>query len=567
VEMIVDIQPDLPKRIKGDPHRIRQCLLNLLSNAFKFTQKGQILLNVQKKDQASMPVLEFSVTDTGMGIPETTISRLFRPFVQADSSTTRRFGGTGLGLSIVKRLVELMGGEISVTSEPGKGSRFWFTLPLASVKDAVNSPAAVRNESILVVDDNASQRDALARQLKFSGYKVDVADDVTGALMHLRNACAERHSYAAMFVDEQIGGLESRILNQQTCNELRLHSTHCILLTCLNRKQQAEKISRALSTLILCKPVRHRELQKVLNTLQSGIASATPRRSTASVTAGHDKTLVVEKILSSLPGEVLLIEDNVVNQKVAVRFLQRLGVKVTVANNGAEGVDMLKHGNFALVLMDVQMPVMDGYEATRCIRRLSSSRRSIPIVALTANAMPEDRDNCLAVGMNDFLTKPLQIGKLEPIVNRYCASSPVYDDTLTDSQVKKVLETSSAAETKKTEPQVDMDRLNKVVGDDVTFLVELVDAYMQTVRETFSELQSALNSSDRGCIARTAHKLKGASANMCIFTVSELAATLESQAMMLTGKDLEDLVNRLEQHIQAAVAELMSATQAHKPAA
>jgi len=565
LELIVDVQPDLPARIKGDPQRIRQCLLNLLSNAYKFTQHGQILVAAQHRIQDNVPMLEFSVTDTGIGIAADTIGKLFRPFVQADSSTTRKFGGTGLGLSIVKRLVELMGGEIDVSSVPGKGSRFWFTVPMNVVEDATSmTQIGQRKEMVLLVADNEHLRDALSRQLNFIGYSVDAAADATGALALLRNACTMQQPYAVMFIDEQLDGLEARILNHQSCNELRLHNTQCILLTRINRKTEAEKMTHVLSTSILCKPVRHRELQKLLSTLHRRIPGT--GKAPISIASSQDKAPASDKSPPPLPGEVLLVEDNIVNQKVAVRFLQRLGAKVTVANNGAEGVELFKRGNYALVLMDVQMPVMDGYEATHLIRALDSDKRDVPIVALTANAMPEDRTNCLAAGMNEFLTKPLQLDKLGIIVNQYCSTASDGEDTLTEPQVNAVLE--SFAETKaKLETQVDLKRLYNVTGNDMSFLSELVDAYVQTAHEVISELNSASEANDTQRIARTAHKMKGASSNMCIFPVSEMASLLERQAATLDNTGIRNLITGLEQRVQLAISELMKATHAQKPAA
>ena len=210
------------------------------------------------------------------------------------------------------------------------------------------------------------------------------------------------------------------------------------------------------------------------------------------------------------------------------------------------------------------MPVMDGYEATHAIRKMESSKRNIPIVALTANAMPEDRNKCLAAGMNEFLTKPLQLDKLSPIVNQFCASAPEAH-TLTESQVNEVLESTNAQE--RLDAQVDLKRLYKVVSNDMSFLTELVDAYVQTAQETFSELKSAVDANDTQTIARTAHKLKGASSNMCIFSVSEIAASLEREADTLGNQDIRNTIAALEQRVHTAIEELMTATHAEKPAA
>ena len=567
IDFIVSVQPDLPSLINGDPHRMRQCILNLLSNAYKFTQQGHIHLTVTRVAHARRPTISVCVEDTGVGISPEAMAKLFRPFVQADASTTRKFGGTGLGLSIVKRLIELMGGEISVVSELGKGSRFWFTLPLESA-DALQVAHTTKTfpERLLVIDGNDLRRDTLVRQLKFDGYPVDNAADLQQAQELLRKAVNTQHSYAAIFVDEPFAGVDSQLFSHQSCNELRLHNAQCILLTPLNRKSHAERLGNIITTRTLSKPIRQRELGKLLSAI-SNPTTKSPQVTNAPLAAMQPLPSATEKPPAVLPGEVLLVEDNIVNQKVAVRFLQRLGARVTVASDGAEGVELLKRGEFALVLMDVQMPVMDGFEATRRIRELASDKRSVPIVALTANAMPEDRERCLAAGMNDFLTKPLQIDKLSPIVMQHCNHSPGHDAGLTALQIDALLAPSIGGANKITEPQVDLRKLYNVVGDDVAFLGELVDAYSQTVSDTFSELKSAVQRDDKESIGRSAHKLKGASSNLCISSVSEIAATLESQVQTLSTLDIESLIRKLHTHAQAAIKELAHAVTAQKPAA
>ena len=568
LELIVDVQPDLPSMIKGDPHRIRQCLLNLMSNAFKFTQQGEILIKVESKQNGIATMLEFSVTDTGIGISPQAAERLFQPFEQADSSTTRRFGGTGLGLSIIKRLVELMGGQIGVDSAEGQGSRFWFTIPLveSTMTAPIMKPQA-DHQRILVLAGNEHQRAALSRQLHALGYKVDQCNELQPALSLLKSAHSFQQTYSAMFLDVDIAGLRDTLLNHKAFNELQLHNTRCVLLCPVNRRQESQRIASSINARILCKPLRHRELIRHLIESPAQVNSAENENSIVPASTSATPTSKAEQLISRLPGHVLLVEDNVVNQKVAVRFLQRLGAKVTVASDGAEGVAILKRGNFALVLMDIQMPVMDGYEATRNIRELKSEKRSVPIVALTANAMPEDREKCLAAGMNDFLTKPVQIDKLTPIVNQYCKKQSYFDTTLSDNEVQAILSSRAANSPIAAASQVDFEKLLGVVGDDRDFLAELVSAYSQTAHEASAELHAAQQIDDREAIARIAHKLKGASSNMYINPVSELASTLEKKASAITGHEVNVMISTLEQCIQSALSELIQSAAAQKPAA
>jgi CheY-like chemotaxis protein len=414
LELIVDVQPDVPLHALSDPQRIRQCLINLVGNAIKFTQAGEVRLGVRTiKASGERVVFEFDVRDSGIGIDEATQRTLFQPFVQADSSTTRLFGGTGLGLSIVRRLIEMLGGTLGVESEPGAGSRFWFRLPLEVTASAASTqPERTRlGRRILVVVANASAREVMVATLAHAGYDATGTANATAALDDLDHASKSHQPYECAIVDRDL------------CDMDRLMRTHHvqsngspiarIVLAPVDAANDASLPEAAGFVGSLTKPVRARELVACLDrALGSEGNSSNPR------------VRPTDKAQPSAPkfaARALVVEDNAVNQRVAERFLERLGCEVCIANNGADGVEAYRDGAFDIVFMDLQMPVMDGIAATQRIRALEITRgKRTPIIALTANAMTGQLERCLASDMDGFLTKPLQSARLQEVLDRFC---------------------------------------------------------------------------------------------------------------------------------------------------
>jgi two-component system sensor histidine kinase/response regulator len=420
VELIVDVDPLVAATVRGDAQRIRQCLINLIGNASKFTSAGEVVVRVYNESAATDGPnrVRFDISDTGMGISPEALGRLFQPFEQADSSTTRRFGGTGLGLSIVRRLVELMGGEIHVASDLGKGSTFSLVLPLQPV--AVTLPVAGKapttQHRVLVVDDNATNRRVLQVQLRHAGYEVQLAGGAADGLTLLREAVRQRQPFDIALVDHQMPDIDGLHLGVSINQDATLRQTRLVMLTSLDRTSDLQRLREVGFAGYLTKPLRSRELLDCLATVLAADAREWHLQTQPIVT----RTVLAERHLSaSYVGRVLLVEDNVVNQKVASRFLERLGCEVTLATNGAEAVAAYPIG-FDLILMDMQMPVMDGYEATRVIRQLEGASLRTPIVALTADAMSGQLEVCLAAGMDGYLTKPIDVGQLREIIVRYC---------------------------------------------------------------------------------------------------------------------------------------------------
>jgi len=541
LELVLHIHPDLPGRVIGDPQRIRQCLINLVGNAIKFTRSGEIVLEVRNVGNRDGKVLaQFEVRDTGIGIAPDKLQTLFQPFVQADSSTTRHFGGTGLGLSIVRRLVEMMGGAVGLESELGKGSTFWFTLPLEPIAGEAGAPwsdaAAKSGRRILIVDNNETHRRVLAGQLMHAGYEVSLAAGGHEALQMLRQGVTDGHEYDIVLADYQLHDMDGATLGGQINASPQLSSARIVILTSLDRHSDIRRFASMGFAGYLTKPVRSRELLECFDRLLSRDASEWHLRSQPMVTSSM---LATTERMRRYRGNVLLVEDNAVNQKVAVRYLERMGCEVRVADNGAEGVRAYREGKFDIVLMDLQMPVMDGLTATREIRQLEAGRPMTPIVALTANAMSGQLERCLEAGMNAFLTKPLEIARLYETLERFGLGVTQQADA-----------TAPAEES--TAP-VDLAKLNEITDGDAEFTYELASTFISSGYQVINEITAALAAFDRVALARAAHKLKGASANIHAESVRESSHALEAQAESLDQPRLQELIERLHQAFTVTV--------------
>ncbi len=417
LELIVSVQPNVPRRVRGDPQRIRQCLINLIGNAIKFTPSGEVVVEAGVSEQEQgKALIRFEVSDTGIGIAPEIASNLYQPFVQADSSTTRNFGGTGLGLSIVKRLAEMMGGQVGIHSVPGKGSRFWFTLPLlideSSAVLAASDAVAARRR-VLVVDDNETARRVLAAHLTRAGQDVELAPSGKEAQRLLQQAILDKDCFDIVFTDHQMAELDGPALCKWIKNEPQLAATQVVLLTSLAQRSADEPSSQGFAAHLI-KPVRRLELLGCLNRIAAPGApdAQAPIPPASSPAHSHNETLA-----TLYHGHVLVVEDNAINQMVAQRFLERLGCKVGIAANGAEAVHACAQTRFDLILMDLQMPVMDGYVATREIRVAGAGRARTPIFALTANAIVGQLERCLAADMDGLLTKPLSVDRLREVLD------------------------------------------------------------------------------------------------------------------------------------------------------
>ncbi len=409
LELILPVPSVTRSLVRGDPSRLRQILLNLLSNAIKFTTQGEVAVTVEIENPSSeSSMVRFAVRDTGVGISADTRSRLFLPFSQADSTTTRRFGGTGLGLAISKRLVELMGGEIDVTSEQGKGSTFWFTARFGMPKEPETAPRPLTGRRILVVDDNATNRRVLQLQLERNGCEVRAVESALDAIAALKGSSGSGRAFDAVLTDfrmPDVDGLElaTSIRSLEGFGDIPIF----ILSSHVDRAQLKE----ATIDEFLLKPVRERHIVRSLNRIFS--ARSADLSAASSRPDGRRPAL-----FATGRGNILLAEDNLVNQKVASLVLKTLGYSVDIVASGRAAFDAVAQGDYDAVLMDCQMPDMDGFEATRAIRGTALGA-GIPIIALTANALDGDKARCIAAGMNDYLPKPFNREALEEKLSRW----------------------------------------------------------------------------------------------------------------------------------------------------
>ena len=539
------VEPGLPTALRGDPGRIRQVLTNLIGNAIKFTETGEVVLKVSLAESLGEAiVVRFEVTDTGIGMTEEQQGRLFQSFSQADTSTTRRYGGTGLGLAISKQLVELMGGRIDVRSEPGSGSTFFFTLPFVRQAAPGERPlpvADLRGLRALIVDDNATNRRILREQLSSWEMENDEAEDGQRAIEMMGTAAGEGRPYDLAILDMQMPGMDGMQLARRARADGATAGTRLILLTSMGYRGEGDEARRSGIEAYLTKPVRQAELRDVISTVMGTPAA---REESALIT----RHTIRERGPRSSP-RLLLAEDNPVNQKVAVRMLEKLGYRVDVTDDGREALEALPKADYAAVLMDVQMPVVDGYEATAEIRRRESEAgddRRVPIIAMTANAMQGDRDKAISVGMDDYLAKPVRQDKLAEVLSRWVSRKP-------GRETRPDTENGAAAVPDAQEPPLDeavLAGLRDLQSEgDPDILEELAGMFLGDAPGRIEEIRASLQGGDPGGVERAAHTLKGGAGNMGATRMSRLAADLQEAGR---GGDLSDaprLLRELEDEL------------------
>ncbi|MFC4309802.1 PAS domain-containing protein [Steroidobacter flavus] len=549
LELVVHIHPDVPDRVVGDPQRIRQCLINLISNAIKFTREGEIVIEVSSVDLGRDELgTRFEVRDTGIGIAAGTLQNLFQPFVQADSSTTRHFGGTGLGLSIVRRLVQMMDGDVGAQSELNRGSCFWFTLPLAAAEFSLaTAPAPLLvptriGRRVLVVDDNETNRRVVAGQLMHAGFEVSLAAGGIEAMSLLHTAAVDNQPFEVVLADHRMHDMDGATLGERINADAQLSQARLVMLTSMDGHGDIHRFASLGFAAYLTKPIRARELLECLDRVLAHDSKTWHMKSQPIVT----RNTLAAHITEAYRGTVLLVEDNAVNQKVAVRFLERMGCTVRVADNGVEAVRACEETAFDLILMDLQMPVMDGITATLRIRERETGdgRPNAPIVALTANAMASQLERCMEAGMDAFLTKPLEIPRLHEILTKFGLRITAEETSATEVDADANV-------------PVHLARLNELTDGDPEFTRELVATFIASGEQALDEIRAALAALDRTGLSRLAHKLKGASANIYAEPLRKLSHTLEAQASSVDQQRLGELVAQLAVELGRAKEFLM----------
>ncbi|WP_158277499.1 response regulator [Opitutus sp. ER46] len=425
VELVMDIHPDVPARVRGDPIRLRQIVLNLIGNAVKFTSEGEVVTEVTVASQhEDHSILRFAISDTGIGIARDVQRQLFDPFVQADTSTTRRFGGTGLGLAICKRLAELMHGEIAFTSQPGHGSTFWFTARLDAAVDPCAAvpvtPSLLEHHHALIVDDNATNLKLLDHLCIRWGLRHTCVNHAHAALAALRDAAGRGHPFDLVILDHHMPDVDGLQLAGMIRADSAFPPPVLVMLTSRGERLPPEEMQASGLAACELKPLHADRLRSTLARLLA-LSRSTPA-------APAPPALVARPLVAPNEQAIILVaEDNPVNQKVTLLQLRSLGHAADLVTNGREAVEAVRRKPYRVVLMDAQMPVMDGMEATRLIRRAQAAHEPgvpavIHIVAMTANAMSGDRESCLEAGMDDYLAKPVKPEALRAILNRYLAA-------------------------------------------------------------------------------------------------------------------------------------------------
>jgi two-component system sensor histidine kinase/response regulator len=559
LEVIAQIDPKLPYLVKGDAGRIRQILLNLAGNAVKFTAKGEVSLQIQVLETSELGTrVRCEVRDTGIGIPADRLRVLFAPFMQVDTSTTRKFGGSGLGLSIVRKLVELMGGSTGVESVEGKGSVFWFTAMFApGPRDAGQrnyaAPASIKGRRVLVVDDNATNRKVLMGQLLLCGVEPMSASSADEALALLRQARAAGRTFDVALLDHQMPDCDGAELGRIVIADETLRQTRLVLLTSSGQRGDSHLFADIGFAGYLLKPVGQLDLTDCLMLILGNTAEVWHLKSQPIVTR-H----ALRARRRGSPRRVLLAEDNLVNQKVAMRMLEKLHCRVEVVADGLATIEAWRKGNFDLILMDCQMPDMDGYEATREIRKLEQGQRRITIVALTANAMKGDEEKCRAAGMDDYLTKPIDRVKLEACVDAlgagFTGTLPVLSSAVMAAVAEKsVAEAASAAQGPESHSPVNVKELVALVDGDWAFARGLVESFADTAKAVLATIGTAQAAGDWLALSGAAHVIKGASANLFASAVVVEAGRLEDAAKLGDVVEIERCAERVRIEVGNAV--------------
>ena len=563
VELVCRLDDDVPATMRGDAGRLRQILMNLVGNAVKFTTEGEVITEVSVVDrQSATATLRFTVRDTGIGISPQAQAHIFDGFSQADGSMTRKYGGSGLGLTIAKSLATLMGGEMGVESTPGQGSTFWFTVRFEEVRarhPASQDPQAnLEGLRVLVVEDNPTNRAVLQQQLISWGMESAVAKSGEEAMAVLRAGADQGHQYDLALLDMKLPGIDGVALARSIKADPAVASVRLVMLTSMDGSAHAELDQQAGIEARLIKPVPQRDLRRCLTGLvaQTTADGRGPRRTTEPVARSDFRD-----------ARILLVEDNPVNQAVARAMLERMECQVDLAENGAQAVAAQERSPYDLILMDGQMPEMDGYEASRRIRQRETRSGGdgtpphVPIVAMTAHAMQGDRERCLEAGMDDYLSKPFTRAQLSEIVMRWLAES-LRTDTAESLDVPS-------------DDDVGVQRIDHTALDQIRdlsradspdLLSKVITLYVGSSSQLVSRLTEAVETGDAETLCQAAHDLRSSSAHLGATWLSALCRKLEQPGEDLTGDNARHTVSAIQvEHaaVRLALSDLANVDATH----
>jgi signal transduction histidine kinase/CheY-like chemotaxis protein len=533
LELVCDILPDVPRFLIGDAYRFRQIAVNLVGNAVKFTEHGEVGLRVEVEERTSDEVrLHFTVSDTGIGIPVEKQQAIFDAFTQADGSTTRRYGGTGLGLAISSQLLRMMGGRIWVESEVGEGSTFHFTVPFKPGEGGGNGALAelpdLEGVSALIVDDNATNRRILEEMLAGWRMKPTAVDSGEAALTAMEQAVASGEPFRLVLLDGHMPEMDGFMLAERIRDDARLGKTSIMMMiTSEGRGKDVFRCDRLGIASYLVKPVSRSELlDSILRVLGAPREAPSQERAPRSSPA-RQRCLTI-----------LLVEDNAVNRKLAERLLEKRGHTVVPVCNGREALAVLEHQSFDAVLMDVQMPEMDGFETTAAIREKEEATGiRVPIIAMTAHALKGDQERCLAAGMDAYVSKPVKPDELLSVI----------EDSVRDLE-------AGNAEMQKQEP-IDQEAMLACTGGDMGLLRDIAGLFIEDYPRLLADIQDAIQRGDSAALQRAAHTMKGAVANFGARGAAEASSRLEQ-----SGRDRD--LSRVEQALSVLETELERLRQA-----
>jgi signal transduction histidine kinase/DNA-binding response OmpR family regulator/HPt (histidine-containing phosphotransfer) domain-containing protein len=595
IELVCGVGRNVPRHVSGDPMRLRQVVLNLLSNAIKFTDRGEVVFDAALEEETSThSVVRFTIRDSGIGIPADRVGRLFKSFSQVDASTTRKFGGTGLGLAISQRIVELMGGRIGVESREGKGATFWFTARLAkqSLPQAARRATCpdLRGVRVLAVDDNSASREILQAQLGNWSIRADTADASARALEMMEDAARAAEPYRVAILDMHMPQMNGMQLAQRIKASPTLRNTILICLSSITDQLKPQEMQRSGFAACLSKPALPSQLyDAIVNSIVAKDASDSVAKSP--VAAGDGPGLAGVR--------VLLAEDNEVNRLVASELLRRVGCRCTMVVNGKEAIEAALAGDYDVILMDCMMPEMDGFEATRQIRRAegASGVRRRPIIALTANAIKGDRELCLSAGMDEYVTKPIDPPELFQKIRSMLPAQPAPAPGLPEVSLPAVsppaVSLSNPSNPSKAQPAVEppegpSDALEGALSIDVPpqqqsspvdlealqerclgsceIAARALNLFDTSLARDFGVLADGVLKGDARSVAAKAHAIKGAAANVSAEAIRRLAAELEElgkEDAVSQGRDCLDQlrgeVDRFRAYLSSALAELAAA--------
>ncbi len=582
IDLVALIDSDVPLLIRGDAVRLRQILTNLVNNAIKFTEGGEVVIevfissekgglsrNIPEQVEEELPLilgidqqyLIFKVTDSGIGIKPEDQRKLFQSFSQVDASTTRKYGGTGLGLAICKQLVELSGGEIGVESILGSGSTFWFSLP-AIKEDLTNVgtgcevqlQTVLAGKKILVANDKSGVRQMLRRMAVLWGMEVEEVETGWMAIASLYKAISQNSPFDIVLVDIQLPEMVVGSLERLIVSESAIGQTKWVVLTSVLQLEEAKRLMNNGFSGYLIKPIKtHRVFECLVNAIAPDAVIDHNQASLTDAGIGEAKLVANKQELANL--KILLVEDTPINQKVCLNQLKVLGGAADVANNGEEALSMVAIQKYDIVLMDCQMPVLDGYEATGQLRRLEAEaialglmqpHQKTVVIAMTANALKGDREKCLAAGMDDYISKPIAMEKLKSVLENWSTQLRI------TNQISNSEESRNS--TANLESLVDIEHLHEITGTDLEFEREILQAFVVDTGNYLAEAKSAIASGDSEAVARYAHQIKGVSATAAVRLMPEIAAQLQicAESEDLVGADqiiaeLEVILGRVQE--------------------